>query len=161
MGVIVLVLSLKGYLRVVGVVCILISHGVIRRGMFLNVTLFYKLRKSRSVLLKKGLIYYLPLFIFFWLLLCVSKMSFPPLLSFISEVILFSVVFLFRGFYIIFIGALIFRVGLYKMYLYRVVRHGIRGLNLQEVRNRLQERISLFFHSVFSFISIFFLKNIF
>lgn len=65
MGVIVLVLSLKGYLRVVGVVCILISHGVIRRGMFLNVTLFYKLRKSRSVLLKKGLIYYLPLFIFF------------------------------------------------------------------------------------------------
>lgn len=75
---------------VLGVVLVMVAHGLVRRGLFLVVKRVYQLSGTRSAIVNTGFLNAMPTIRTFWFLLCVQKMSFPPLLSFIAEVLIFG-----------------------------------------------------------------------
>ena len=154
----VVILGFGGGLGIRGGVLIMISHGIIRRGLFLGVGEWYKNISRRSVLLCGGGVLISPLFIFLWILLLRGKMSIPPSFKFLRELI--TIIWLGRFGLLLWgrICVMIFLVGLYRIYLYIIVRHG-KKKNFVNVKVRLLRNYLLFVHLIFSYIWIFFLKN--
>lgn len=112
------------YIGQVGVLGMLIAHGICSSGLFFGVQCFYQLRGSRRILLNRGFIHISPILCFFWLLLCVSKASAPPSLNLLSEFLLISSILKYKKIGRIFCFLSIFLAGLFRIYLYVLSCHG-------------------------------------
>lgn len=110
--------------RIVGRVLLCFAHGFCSSGLFLGVKKIYISSGTRKILLNRGFLYLLPVFVFLWFLLCACNCSLPVSLKFISEVLLVSRgLSYFNGVFLIFLYNVFF-CGLYCVYLYVLVRHG-------------------------------------
>nr|YP_009987578.1 NADH dehydrogenase subunit 4 [Tropidocephala brunnipennis]QBZ38051.1 NADH dehydrogenase subunit 4 [Tropidocephala brunnipennis] len=76
-----------------GSLFLMISHGLVSSGMFFLVGCLYERIGSRSIFIIRGLMNFMPSFVMFFFLLCVSNMSCPPSLNLVSEIfIIFSLI---------------------------------------------------------------------
>lgn len=72
-----------------GTICIMLGHGIRSSALFLGLgVLYYRFFTRNSIILRR-VILVLPLFGLWWFIFCIINMSFPPLVGFIRELIIF------------------------------------------------------------------------
>lgn len=112
------------YIGQVGVLGMLVAHGICSSGLFFGVQCFYQLRGSRSIILNRGFIHLSPILCFFWLLLCVANASAPPSLNLLREFLLIRSILKYNNVGAVFCFLSVFLAGLFSIYLYVLTSHG-------------------------------------
>nr|YP_010872948.1 NADH dehydrogenase subunit 4 [Pheidole flaveria]WGV34137.1 NADH dehydrogenase subunit 4 [Pheidole flaveria] len=102
----------------------MISHGLCSSGLFYMVNIYYSRTKSRLLVLNKGLISKLSIFMLWWSLLCFANFSFPFSLNFISEILMLMVIINWCNFSMIFLMVICFLSSAYSLYLFSYVQQG-------------------------------------
>nr|YP_009671902.1 NADH dehydrogenase subunit 4 [Laomedia healyi]QCX31762.1 NADH dehydrogenase subunit 4 [Laomedia healyi] len=116
------ILSVWGYS---GAVIVMIGHGLCSSGLFCLANIVYERTSSRSLLINKGLISFMPSMGLWWFLLSVSNMAAPPSLNLLGEIsLILSVV---SWSYVTMIGLFLlsFFSAAYTLYMYTLSQHGV------------------------------------
>nr|YP_010547174.1 NADH dehydrogenase subunit 4 [Abia berezowskii]UYK52061.1 NADH dehydrogenase subunit 4 [Abia berezowskii] len=103
---------------------LMISHGLCSSGLFCLVNIIYERLGSRSLLINKGLINFMPSMSLWWFMLCSSNMSSPPSLNLLGEIMLINSLISWDNLLLILIIFLTFFSSLYTLYLYSFTQHG-------------------------------------
>nr|YP_011004808.1 NADH dehydrogenase subunit 4 [Anagyrus jenniferae]WPT46949.1 NADH dehydrogenase subunit 4 [Anagyrus jenniferae] len=103
----------------------MISHGICSSSLFYLVNLFYERTKSRSLLMNKGLVFFIPSMMLFWFLLCMNNMASPVSLNLLSELMIVSVVLNWSIEIMIILIVGMFFSACYSLYLFSFSFHGI------------------------------------
>nr|YP_010531146.1 NADH dehydrogenase subunit 4 [Athalia birmanica]UXW93368.1 NADH dehydrogenase subunit 4 [Athalia birmanica] len=113
---------------VMGAYLLMISHGLCSSGLFCLINIVYERMSSRSIIINKGLINFMPSMTLWWFLLCSSNMAAPPSLNLLGEIFLLnSLVMWFKNLSVL-LFLLSFFSAVYSIYLYSFSQHG--ALNL-------------------------------
>ena len=104
----------------------IVAHGLCSSGIFFISNTFYQNRKSRSVLINKGVLHFFPFMVMFSFLIFSCNMSAPPSINLAGELILSMGILSFRYVRAVPIGLITFLSGVYSIYLYVLASHGIR-----------------------------------
>nr|QQP21742.1 NADH dehydrogenase subunit 4 [Metasepia tullbergi] len=107
-----------------GAMLMMVSHGFCSSGLFCLANLLYEKVKSRSLYLCSGMININPTMSMWWFLFCMANMSAPPFINLISEIMLFSSLYMYSSWLIIIIILLVFMGGLYNLILFSNTQHG-------------------------------------
>nr|WDW26456.1 NADH dehydrogenase subunit 4 [Branchinella kugenumaensis] len=107
----------------------MVAHGVCSSGLFYLSYLVYKRLGSRSFLLTRGVLVFLPYLTLWWFLLIVFNMGVPPSFNLFAELFMFLGVSSISLFYTFMAGLVSFFSACYCFYLYSSSSHGL-GLKL-------------------------------
>nr|UXW64246.1 NADH dehydrogenase subunit 4 [Agenocimbex maculatus] len=102
----------------------MISHGLCSSGLFCLVNIIYERLGSRSLLINKGLLNFMPSMSLWWFLLCSSNMSAPPSLNLLGEIMLINSLLGWTKYMVILLILLSFFSASYSLYLYSFTQHG-------------------------------------
>nr|QTH79168.1 NADH dehydrogenase subunit 4 [Heptamelus sp.] len=103
---------------------LMISHGLCSSGMFCLVNIIYERLGSRSMLINKGLINFMPSMSLWWFLLCSSNMAAPPSLNLMGEIMLINSIISWSNNCLFLLIFLSFFSSSYSLYLYSFSQHG-------------------------------------
>nr|UYK52139.1 NADH dehydrogenase subunit 4 [Asicimbex sp. CSCS-Hym-MC0132] len=103
---------------------LMISHGLCSSGLFCLINIVYERLGSRSLLINKGLINFMPSMTLWWFLLCSSNMSAPPSLNLLGEIMLINSLMSWSFLMLILLIFLTFFSASYSLYLYSFTQHG-------------------------------------
>nr|UTY22593.1 NADH dehydrogenase subunit 4 [Tomostethus sp. 1 QHW-2022a] len=135
------------YWGVCGSFLMMISHGLCSSGMFCLVNIVYERLGSRSILINKGLINFMPSLSLWWFLLCSSNMAAPPSLNLLSEIMLINSMISWNYLVMMFLMLLSFFSASYTLYLYSYTQHGKLNFNLYSFcQGYIREFLLLFLH---------------
>lgn len=144
------------YCGVLGGLMIMLSHGLCSSCLFFILNLSYIKLRSRSYLLNRGGLFFLPYLSFFWFFLCISNIGFPPTFNFFSELFIIIRVFsysYFMGFFIFFIMLL---AGFYSVILYLFFNHGEKKFFLSVSILTMKDIMVVFLCLFYLFLFIFY-----
>ena len=126
---------------------IIIAHGLCSSGLFCLANIVYERLNSRSILINKGLINFIPSIALWWFFLCRSNISFPLSLNLISEIKLINRILSWSIFNLLLLIFLCFFRASYRYYLYSYRQHGFYFSSLFRYSiNNQREFILLYFH---------------
>lgn len=109
--------------RIIGRVIIILRHGITASALFFISNIFYKITKSRRILLNKGVTKILPIMTTIWFIGCIRNTPMPPAINIIGELILIKIIIEYTNiFIIIFIISL--TSSLYRIFLFYTIIHG-------------------------------------
>nr|YP_010241218.1 NADH dehydrogenase subunit 4 [Neostromboceros nipponicus]QTH79155.1 NADH dehydrogenase subunit 4 [Neostromboceros nipponicus]UQS76353.1 NADH dehydrogenase subunit 4 [Neostromboceros nipponicus] len=132
---------------VCGSFLLMISHGLCSSGLFCLVNIMYERLSSRSILINKGMINFMPSMSLMWFLLCSSNMSFPPSLNLLGEIMLINSMISWSKMMFILIMMLSFFSAFYTLYMYSFTQHGELNVNLYMFsQGYLREYLMLMMH---------------
>nr|YP_009945365.1 NADH dehydrogenase subunit 4 [Epanerchodus koreanus]QOE55887.1 NADH dehydrogenase subunit 4 [Epanerchodus koreanus] len=109
----------------VGSYIMMIGHGLCSSGLFFYANMFYWRVGSRSVVMNKGLMLFFPSSMFFWFFFVSMNMSFPPSMNFVGEIMIMMGLLDLSVYFFVLIAFVAFFSGLYCLYMYSFVQHGI------------------------------------
>nr|AAV49054.1 NADH dehydrogenase subunit 4 [Perga condei] len=112
------------YWGISGAYLMMISHGLCSSGLFCLANIMYERLGSRSLMINKGLLNFMPSMSLFWFLLCSSNMSAPPSLNLLSEIMLINSMISWNYIMMVLLIFLSFFSALYSLYLYSYSQHG-------------------------------------
>nr|YP_010586482.1 NADH dehydrogenase subunit 4 [Pseudoneureclipsis achim]UZZ44283.1 NADH dehydrogenase subunit 4 [Pseudoneureclipsis achim] len=137
-------LTSLGYM---GSYILMIGHGFCSSGLFCLANLNYERLHSRSLMINKGMISYMPMLSLWWFLLISSNMAAPPTINLLGEILLMISI-LFVSFFMIFTLIMIsFFSVVYGLGLYIMGQHGkILSLLYGFCMIYSREYLLLFFH---------------
>nr|YP_009462885.1 NADH dehydrogenase subunit 4 [Biomphalaria straminea]AUW35083.1 NADH dehydrogenase subunit 4 [Biomphalaria straminea] len=123
------------------------AHGLCSSAMFCIAYYSYLKVRSRSLMHMKGLLQIYPMLSFFWFLLCSVNMAVPPTLNLMGEMFIIPSLWSLSIMFIIVMGMMIFFSGVYNMYLYTSINHGMysKYMLMSSPMNGFQY-VSLFMH---------------
>lgn len=125
-GIVIYAIYFGTYWSLWGAVAIMIAHGLSSSGIFFALNIYYERFFSRRSLILKGGAFFIPLFLLWWFLLCIGRISSPPSLNFFSEIfILINIIGAIDLNPFIFV-IIIFLSGVYSVILYILLGHGKR-----------------------------------
>nr|YP_009654779.1 NADH dehydrogenase subunit 4 [Molipteryx lunata]QCI09334.1 NADH dehydrogenase subunit 4 [Molipteryx lunata] len=135
------------YYGLLGSLVLMIGHGLCSSGLFVLANIIYERSHSRSLLINKGFIVYMPFMSMFWFLFSVNNMASPPSFNLIGEVLLINGVLSWNSLTSLFLALSSFLSCCYSIYLYSITQHGelYSGL-IYESGGVLREYILLFMH---------------
>nr|QGT34993.1 NADH dehydrogenase subunit 4 [Orthonychiurus folsomi] len=108
----------------IGVLVMMIGHGLSSSGMFCLVNMVYERFGSRSLYLNKGILLMLPVLSYLFFLLCAANISAPPTINLLGEIFLLVSVMGF-SFYIMLLFSLgSFFGAVFTLFLYSFSQHG-------------------------------------
>jgi len=110
--------------RFLGSVLIIIAHGFISPSLFFLMGVLYNNYSTRSIFSLKGGLQAGSSFVLFWLISCSLNFSFPPFISFYSEILIIISLSYFNLIHLLIIIAFLFLSGSYCIFLYFSVSHG-------------------------------------
>lgn len=113
------------YWGVIGSLILMIGHGICSSGMFCLANIIYERRGSRILLMNRGLISFIPSICIFLFLISINNMARPPSLNLLGELFLINSIISWRRIRIIFLIFSSFISCVYRIYLYRFIRHGV------------------------------------
>lgn len=149
MGIILIGILLISIIGLMGGLLIILGHGLCSSGLFLLVNLSYDRVKSRSIILNKGIILFLPCLTIWWFLFCVINISAPVSLNLLREILILLSLFGWSFNIIFFLVFGIYLSSIYRLYLFSYSQHGIFNTNLIKFNsNELIEFLNLFLHWV-------------
>nr|UPX88384.1 NADH dehydrogenase subunit 4 [Phytobia cambii] len=124
MGIVLSGLMTLTYWGMCGSYILMIAHGLCSSGLFCLANITYERLGSRSLLINKGLLNYMPSMSLWWFLLCASNMAAPPTLNLLGEIVLLNSIVMY-SFYNMFILSLFsFFSAAYTLYLFSYSQHG-------------------------------------
>nr|YP_004021899.1 NADH dehydrogenase subunit 4 [Phraortes sp. Iriomote Island]BAJ24499.1 NADH dehydrogenase subunit 4 [Phraortes sp. Iriomote Island] len=113
------------YWGIYGSLVLMLSHGLCSSGLFYLSNVVYERLGSRSLLILKGLLGFMPSMSLWWFLLSTYNMAAPPSLNLMGEIMLFNslvswyylntIIFIFMSFF----------SAVYSLYLYSYTQHGL------------------------------------
>nr|UGS80290.1 NADH dehydrogenase subunit 4 [Prolachesilla sp. GRAspLA] len=102
----------------------MLSHGLCSSGLFFLINIYYERIGSRSLLLLKGMIHYLPKLGLWMFLFCAMNMAAPPSLNLLSEIGLINSLMSWNYFNMVCLGMMSFFAGGYSLYMFSFSQHG-------------------------------------
>ena len=103
---------------------LIIAHGLCSSGLFCLANISYERLGSRSLLINRGLINFMPSITLWWFLLSSCNMAAPPSLNLLSEISLLNSLVGWTWVTIFILGFLSFFSAAYTLYLYSYSQHG-------------------------------------
>nr|YP_010311874.1 NADH dehydrogenase subunit 4 [Grypocephalus pallipectus]UNA71182.1 NADH dehydrogenase subunit 4 [Grypocephalus pallipectus]UPL65774.1 NADH dehydrogenase subunit 4 [Grypocephalus pallipectus] len=130
-----------------GSLILMVGHGLCSSGLFALANIIYERSHSRSLLINKGYINFMPTMSLFWFLLCVNNMASPISLNFLGEILLINSILSWSTFTMLFLAFSSFLSCCYSIYLYSITQHGILYSGLKyESSGNIREFLILIFH---------------
>nr|YP_009544455.1 NADH dehydrogenase subunit 4 [Lupocycloporus gracilimanus]AYW03840.1 NADH dehydrogenase subunit 4 [Lupocycloporus gracilimanus] len=130
-----------------GSVILMVGHGLCSSGLFCLANMVYERTSSRSFLVNKGLLSFMPSMGLWWFLLSVSNMASPPSLNLMGEVMLILTMLTWSKILIVGISLLSFFSASYTLYMYSLSQHGVFFSSLYSCcSGKVVEYLSLFLH---------------
>nr|YP_009169966.1 NADH dehydrogenase subunit 4 [Polypedilum vanderplanki]ALD88423.1 NADH dehydrogenase subunit 4 [Polypedilum vanderplanki] len=103
---------------------LMIAHGLCSSGLFFLVNLFYERLGSRSLMINKGMLSFMPSISMWWFLLCSSNMAAPPTINLLGEIGLLNSIISWSTMMMILLIFISFFSAVYTLYLYSFSQHG-------------------------------------
>nr|YP_010311848.1 NADH dehydrogenase subunit 4 [Leptocorisa costalis]UNA68832.1 NADH dehydrogenase subunit 4 [Leptocorisa costalis] len=130
-----------------GSLILMIGHGLCSSGLFVLSNICYERSHSRSLMINKGFITFMPNVSMFWFLFCINNMSSPFSLNFFGEVILINSILSWSSLTMLFLAFSSFLSCCYSIYMYSIIQHGSIYSGLKpEYLGFMREYLLLFFH---------------
>nr|WOR81156.1 NADH dehydrogenase subunit 4 [Micraspides sp.] len=124
MGLVLSGLMTMGIWGLDGAIVMMIGHGLCSSGLFCLVNIVYERLGSRSLLVNKGLLSFMPSMSLWWFLLSIGNMAAPSTLNLLGEISLLISIINWSGMSLIILSLLSFFSAVYTLYMYSVSQHG-------------------------------------
>nr|YP_009764372.1 NADH dehydrogenase subunit 4 [Synalpheus microneptunus]QIS92010.1 NADH dehydrogenase subunit 4 [Synalpheus microneptunus] len=124
MGLVLAGLATMNFWGVNGAVVVMVGHGLCSSGLFCLANVVYERLGSRSLLISKGLLNFMPSMGLWWFLLSIGNMAAPPTLNLLGEVQLIISVVSWSWWSSLAVGLLSFFSVSYTLYMYSMSQHG-------------------------------------
>nr|YP_009995527.1 NADH dehydrogenase subunit 4 [Ferdinandea cuprea]QNQ07368.1 NADH dehydrogenase subunit 4 [Ferdinandea cuprea] len=124
MGIVLSGLMTMTYWGICGSYTLMIAHGLCSSGLFCLANMSYERLGSRSLLINKGLLNFMPSMTLWWFLLCSANMAAPPTLNLLGEISLLNSIVSWSWLTMILLMFLSFFSAAYTLYLYAYSQHG-------------------------------------
>nr|QYJ55842.1 NADH dehydrogenase subunit 4 [Anopheles sacharovi] len=124
MGIVLSGLLTMTYWGLTGSYALMIAHGLCSSGLFCLANISYERMGSRSLLINKGLLNFMPTLSLWWFLLCSGNMAAPPTLNLLGEISLLNSIVGWSWVTMIMLAFLSFFSAAYSLYLYAYSQHG-------------------------------------
>nr|YP_010239120.1 NADH dehydrogenase subunit 4 [Miltogramma oestracea]QTF74380.1 NADH dehydrogenase subunit 4 [Miltogramma oestracea] len=147
MGIVLSGLMTMMFMGVSGSYSLMIAHGLCSSGLFCLVNISYERLGSRSLLINKGLLNFMPSMALWWFLLSSSNMAAPPTLNLLGEIFLINSIISWSWLSMLMLSLLSFFSAAYTLYLYSYSQHGKFFSGIYSSSNGLvREYLLLFLH---------------
>nr|YP_009968785.1 NADH dehydrogenase subunit 4 [Argyra pingwuensis]QNC71310.1 NADH dehydrogenase subunit 4 [Argyra pingwuensis] len=147
MGIVLSGLMTLTYWGMSGAYTLMIAHGLCSSGLFCLANISYERLGSRSLMINKGLLNFMPSMALWWFLLSAGNMAAPPTLNLLGEISLLNSIISWSWLTMIMLCLLSFFSGAYTLYLYSYSQHGKMYSGLYSVSSGLiREYLLLFLH---------------
>ena len=131
-----------------------VAHGLCSSGLFFLSGVIYERRRSRSIMINKGMLEIIPRISFWWFIYCIGNIAAPIVLNLVGELGLLGRILRFRFYSLILLIFFSFMGACYRLYLFSSTQHGIFYSGLRSLFDGLiREYLILFLH----FFPLFFL----
>nr|AWB99884.1 NADH dehydrogenase subunit 4 [Anopheles braziliensis] len=124
MGIVLSGLLTLTYWGLTGSYALMIAHGLCSSGLFCLANISYERMGSRSLLINKGLLNFMPSLSLWWFLLCSGNMAAPPTLNLLGEISLLNSIVGWSWVTMIMLTFLSFFSAAYSLYLFAYSQHG-------------------------------------
>nr|QGL53134.1 NADH dehydrogenase subunit 4 [Leuctra fusca] len=124
MGIVLGGLMTMTYWGFCGSLTLMIAHGLCSSGLFCLANISYERLGSRSLLINKGLMHFMPSMTLWWFLLSSCNMAAPPSLNLLSEISLLNSLVGWSWTSMLALSLLSFFSAAYTLYLYSYSQHG-------------------------------------
>nr|WJJ67813.1 NADH dehydrogenase subunit 4 [Scathophaga stercoraria] len=124
MGIVLSGLMTLTYMGICGSYTLMIAHGLCSSGLFCLANISYERLGSRSLLINKGLLNFMPSMTLWWFLLSSSNMAAPPTLNLLGEISLINSIVSWSWLTMLMMSMLSFFSAVYTLYLYAYSQHG-------------------------------------
>ncbi|NP_987115.1 NADH dehydrogenase subunit 4 (mitochondrion) [Drosophila mauritiana] len=124
MGIVLSGLLTMTYWGLCGSYTLMIAHGLCSSGLFCLANVSYERLGSRSMLINKGLLNFMPSMTLWWFLLSSANMAAPPTLNLLGEISLLNSIVSWSWISMIMLSLLSFFSAAYTLYLYSFSQHG-------------------------------------
>nr|QXG19020.1 NADH dehydrogenase subunit 4 [Drosophila affinis] len=124
MGIVLAGLLTMTYWGLCGSYTLMIAHGLCSSGLFCLANVSYERLGSRSLLINKGLLNFMPAMTLWWFLLSSANMAAPPTLNLLGEISLLNSIVSWSWLTMIMLSFLSFFSAAYTLYLYSFSQHG-------------------------------------
>nr|YP_009316756.1 NADH dehydrogenase subunit 4 [Anax imperator]AOW43653.1 NADH dehydrogenase subunit 4 [Anax imperator] len=124
MGIVLGGLMTLSYWGLSGAYTLMIAHGLCSSGMFCLANISYERLGSRSLLINKGLMNFMPSMALWWFLLSSANMAAPPTLNLLGEISLLNSIVSWSWITMFGLCLLSFFSAAYTLYLYSYSQHG-------------------------------------
>nr|AWB98207.1 NADH dehydrogenase subunit 4 [Anopheles albitarsis] len=124
MGIVLSGLLTLTYWGLTGSYALMIAHGLCSSGLFCLANISYERMGSRSLLINKGLLNFMPTLSLWWFLLCSGNMAAPPTLNLLGEISLLNSIVAWSWVSMIMLTFLSFFSAAYSLYLFAYSQHG-------------------------------------
>lgn len=112
------------YWGLIGSYRLIIAHGLCSSGLFCLANISYERIGSRSMLINKGILNFIPRLSLWWFLLCSSNIAAPPTLNLLGEISLINRIVIWSWLTILSLSFLSFFRAAYTLYLFAYSQHG-------------------------------------
>nr|YP_009459837.1 NADH dehydrogenase subunit 4 [Sinopotamon yaanense]AUT14009.1 NADH dehydrogenase subunit 4 [Sinopotamon yaanense] len=149
MGLVLCGLMIYNWWGLMGAVVVMIGHGLCSSGLFSLANMIYERVGSRSLLLSKGLLNFMPSMAMWWFVLSISNMAAPPSLNMMGEISLIIGMISWSEMSVIGIMLVSFFSAAYTLYMYSLSQHGLFYNSLYACcSGKVREYMVLFLHWV-------------
>nr|YP_010261315.1 NADH dehydrogenase subunit 4 [Gomphus vulgatissimus]UIB40222.1 NADH dehydrogenase subunit 4 [Gomphus vulgatissimus] len=149
MGIVLGGLMTLSYWGLSGAYTLMIAHGLCSSGMFCLANISYERLGSRSLLINKGLMNFMPSMCLWWFLLSSANMAAPPTLNLLGEISLMNSLISWSWVSMFMLCFLSFFSASYTLYLYSYSQHGKIFSSVYSCNvGYLREYLLLFLHWV-------------
>nr|YP_009738135.1 NADH dehydrogenase subunit 4 [Ctenolepisma villosum]QIB71367.1 NADH dehydrogenase subunit 4 [Ctenolepisma villosum] len=124
MGLVLMGIMTMGVWGFSGALTLMIAHGLCSSGLFCLANMSYERLGSRSLLINKGMLSFIPSLTLWWFLLSIANMAAPPTLNLLGEIGLLNSVIGWSSMSMLGVGLLSFFSAGYTLYLYSYTQHG-------------------------------------
>nr|YP_009093924.1 NADH dehydrogenase subunit 4 [Chrysomya pinguis]AIT59345.1 NADH dehydrogenase subunit 4 [Chrysomya pinguis] len=124
MGIVLAGLMTLTYMGICGSYTLMIAHGLCSSGLFCLANISYDRLGSRSLLINKGLLNFMPSMALWWFLLSSANMAAPPTLNLLGEISLINSIVSWSWVSMLMLSLLSFFSAAYTLYLYAYSQHG-------------------------------------
>nr|WHN78753.1 NADH dehydrogenase subunit 4 [Hyalurgus flavipes] len=124
MGIVLAGLMTLSYMGICGSYTFMIAHGLCSSGLFCLSNICYERLGSRSLLINKGLLNFMPAMTLWWFLLSSANMAAPPTLNLLGEISLINSIISWSWVSMLMLSLLSFFSAAYTLYLYAYSQHG-------------------------------------
>nr|QNE85772.1 NADH dehydrogenase subunit 4 [Hydrotaea irritans] len=124
MGIVLAGLMTLTYMGICGSYTLMIAHGLCSSGLFCLANISYERMGSRSLLINKGMLNFMPSMALWWFLLSSANMAAPPTLNLLGEISLINSIVSWSWVTMLMLSLLSFFSAAYTLYLYSYSQHG-------------------------------------
>nr|YP_054539.1 NADH dehydrogenase subunit 4 [Thermobia domestica]AAT69288.1 NADH dehydrogenase subunit 4 [Thermobia domestica] len=130
MGLVLMGLLTMGLWGFSGALTLMIAHGLCSSGLFCLANISYERLGSRSLLINRGMLSFMPSLGLWWFLLSIANMAAPPTLNLLGEISLLNSIVGWSWLSMLGLALLSFFSAAYSLYLYSYTQHGTPYSNL-------------------------------